>query len=467
MPVPTMDRPSTASSSFWLRSRNFLQLHRRGVRAVSPTTEANAATESEIDIPPFQAPQRAASTNSKQWRRRSLPTSAFFAAPLAEKSATVGYGRHSRRFSEFGGSSTRNNSAANTVVEVDKVIVEDEECKAAEVTVQSPPQPPASASRQPPPLPHSASSISTASPAAAVRNFSHLYNTSTPTINSGSTTFSIPAFPLAPSFAQATPDSKNTPRSGRKAPPPPLPLKNHHLTLDSLPSAPLSGRSYSFVPRPARRSPSSEFPPSSPGGSSGSSTPTSTFATGFNTAATSPVTPNHNLARRGSKSLKVIRLLGENPYSPQPSPSRSTFDAKSHSVAAASLASFHKTRRQFEEQWEAPRSPLAVLDSLVVSKRRHRKKGSSESLVSLGDESPLRAKSVSLRKTIGRAGTSSMAFQSHGYPNGSTGPGAYSAAGGIPVGNNPQAVLQHIMDTTAKRISTLDYLRKSYVFHHC
>lgn len=46
-----------------------------------------------------------------------------------------------------------------------------------------------------------------------------------------------------------------------------------------------------------------------------------------------------------------------------------------------------------------------------------------------------------------------------GQGNGTLGPAAQIGGAG---GQNPQAVFQHIQDAASKRISTLDYLRKSY-----
>ena len=54
-----------------------------------------------------------------------------------------------------------------------------------------------------------------------------------------------------------------------------------------------------------------------------------------------------------------------------------------------------------------------------------------------------------------------MAYVQHG--GATLGPAAQIGGSGAGAPQTPQAVYQHILDTTAKRISTLDYLRKSCV----
>jgi hypothetical protein len=54
-----------------------------------------------------------------------------------------------------------------------------------------------------------------------------------------------------------------------------------------------------------------------------------------------------------------------------------------------------------------------------------------------------------------------MAYVQHG--GAALGPAAQIGGSGAGAPQTPQAVYQHILDTTAKRISTLDYLRKSFV----
>jgi hypothetical protein len=268
-----------------------------------------------------------------------------------------------------------------------------------------------------------------------------------PTPPSGSPTSKPIRIPLTSldDAACDTPSPRSSPYSTfnsfpsrtRKPRPPPLPLSpNPPHRRPSLSSSTGSGilqtSQYYILPR----SEGSDL--GSPASSLGPTTPTTS-------------TPATSVATRRSASFSIPRKPPAS-HSPSGSPRLRQFHTK-HS-AGSSLTRFHKLRYHQLQQWEQP-------SSIPRPPKAKGHQGTNSHASAVVPHSPPRAKSLSER--VKRVEDRVMALHVHA----GLAPAAQIAAGGggaVP-NNSPQALYQHIVETTSKRISTLDYLRKSFVLH--